>query len=295
MSSKAASPQQVRNFPLRKRTHYLCRRFGVRPRQARGQNFLINEGAATRLAETAAEPGLPIVEIGAGLGALTVPLAAYDLPLVAVEIDRDLAEALSWLLADQEQVRVLPADFLKVEPGQFVPGAAVAIGNLPYGAAGAILQKLWAPESPFQQIIVTVQREVAQRLQAQPGTKAYGPLTVFARLHTTDMEILAQLGPQSFYPAPRVSSVALVMRRREGLPEDLLDYAAMQLAIRGAFGTRRKILSNSLKIALGGEAGAAQEVLQRAGLDGNRRGETLDLAELIVLANACYQQNRGDE
>ena len=301
MSEWPESPAQVRALPLRGRTEYLLRRFDLQPRKSLGQSFLINEGAARQIAQTAAEPGRPLVEVGGGLAALTVPLAESGLPLVVVEIDRGAAEALAWLMGDLDHVRVVREDFLKVgweelaEPHPLPPLLAgeggereqplTAVGNLPYGSAGAILQKLWAPGSPCGLIVTMVQREVAERLRATPGIKAWGPLSVLAALHTEERRVVAKLGPESFLPAPKVESTVLALQRRD-LPEELRDYGAMQAAIRGAFGTRRKNLSNSLRISLRLEAETVAAVLRATRLDGSRRGETLTVNELIVLANA---------
>jgi len=328
------SPAQIRALPLRARTEWLLRRFGIRPRKALGQNFLVNEGAARRIAETAVAPGLPLLEIGGGLGALSVPLADSGLPLTVVEIDERAAEALAWLLGDLPHVRVLRADILQVDlwalaatalPGalsrqergggeETAAGVAVAregvtgvlagpspsdrrpatggsalltaVGNLPYSSTGAILQRLWAPDSPCGRIVVTVQREVAERLRAEPGSKAWGPLSVLAALHTEGRQVLARLSPESFLPAPKVESTALMMERRVTPPAGLPNWEAVGRALRGAFGARRKTLSNSLRFGLQLEPGQVRAVLHRAGLEGRRRGETLDLEELLALARA---------
>jgi 16S rRNA (adenine1518-N6/adenine1519-N6)-dimethyltransferase len=134
-----------------------------------------------------------------------------------------------------------------------------------------------------------VQREVAARLRADPGTKAWGPLSALAALHTQERRVVARLGPESFLPAPKVESTVLLMQRRVGLPEGLRDYEAFRAAIRGAFGTRRKNLGNSLKISLRLEPATVAGVLRAARIDGSRRGETLALEELIRLANALEE------
>lgn len=401
------SPAEIRALPLRARTEWLRRRFGLRPRKTLGQNFLVNEGAARRLAEAAVEPGLPLLEIGGGLGALSVPLADSGLPLTVVEIDEKAAEALQWLLGDLPQVRVVRADILQADLWDFAEGAApaeqaclpvqrsgwvqtgedtcpastggasaacataeggqagspphangqagspphadgqagspphagveskprataevaaapeetagpvsssgfrlstfgfrlptsaspllTAVGNLPYSSAGAILQRLWAPDSPCGRIVVTVQREVAERLQAEPGSKAWGPLSVLAALHTEKRRVIARLSPQSFVPPPKVESSALVMERRLTPPVGLPEWGAVERALRGAFGTRRKTLSNSLRFALQLEPAQVSAILQRAGLDGKRRGETLSLEELLALARALREVEAGPD
>ncbi len=303
MREWSESAEEVRALPLRARTEYLLRRFGLQPRKSLGQSFLINEGAARQIAQIAAEPRQPLVEVGGGLGALTVPLAAAGLPLTVVEIDEGGAAALAWLTEDLDNVRVVQEDFLRVEwetlaeptalPLSLVErrvseGSVTAVGNLPYNSAGAILQRLWARESPCDRIVVMVQREVAERLRAAPGSKAWGPLSVLAALHTQEREVRARLGPGSFWPAPRVESTVLCLQRRLRLPEALVDYAAVAEVLRAAFGSRRKRLSNSLRLSLGLEPTAADEILRRAGLDGGRRGETLSLDEIIDLANAIH-------
>ncbi len=423
MSRPSESPAEIRGLPLRPRTEWLRRRFGLRPRQALGQNFLVNEGAARRLAEAAVEPGLPLLEVGGGLGALSVPLAESGLPLTVVEIDEKAAEALDWLVGDLAHVRVVCADILQVDLRTLAKGAApaaqaslsvqragwaqagedtcptntggasgarvtaeggqagslpyagaeagnllqeggqagslpyasgqagspphasgqagslpyagtaskpcgiaegevaatpersagavspsgfrlstfdlrlppsaspllTAVGNLPYSSGGAILQRLWAPDSPCGRIVVTVQREVAERLRAEPGSKAWGPLSVLAALHTEGTRIIARLSPESFVPAPKVESTALVMERRRTPPAGLPNWEAVGRALRGAFGTRRKTLSNSLRFALQLAPAQVTGILNRAGLDGRRRGETLSLEELLALARALRE------
>ena len=290
MKVTADTPAQVRDLPLRARTEYLLRRFGVHARKSLGQNFLTNEGAAKRLAEAACAPGEALVEIGGGLGALTVPLAASGLPLKVVEIDPSLARVLVWLTADLSNVEVLVGDFLKLPPEALWPRPAVAVGNLPYLSAGAILQHAWALDSPYSLIVATVQREVADRLRTGPGTKAYGPLSVLAAVHTRDIAVVAQMSPESFEPIPGVESTALSFVRNEALPPALEDPDSLNLAIRGAFGGRRKTLLNSLKMSLHWDKPTAEEVLREAHLDGKRRGETLELAELLTLANAIHHR-----
>lgn len=276
----------MRELPLRARTDYLLRRFGLRPRKSLGQNFLINEGAARRLAQAATVAGWPVLEIGGGLGALTVPLAASGVPLRVVEIDAALAEVLRWLTSDLPHVAVTEGDALELGAEDFPEAPATAIGNLPYLSGGAILQALWAEEAPFRRIVATVQREVAERLRAAPGTKAYGPLSVLAAAHLSAVEVLAQLGPGSFLPPPTVSSTALLLSRRRERPPGLSSYVALDLAVRGAFSARRKTLENSLKLTYSWDATTVAEVLGEVSLDGKRRGETLNLAELVALGEA---------
>ncbi|HEY3398683.1 MAG TPA: 16S rRNA (adenine(1518)-N(6)/adenine(1519)-N(6))-dimethyltransferase RsmA [Armatimonadota bacterium] len=288
MSTLTDTPQQVRDLPLPARNEYLLRRFDLAPRKSLGQNFLINEGATERISEAAAAPGEPLLEIGGGLGALTVPLSRTGLPLTVVEFDAGAGAALAWLLGDLPHVRLIQQDFMRLDLAETMPHPCTAAGNLPYQAGTAILQKLWAPGSPCRLIVAMVQKEVADRLRTGPGSKAYGPLSLLAALHVEEIRVVSQLGPESFSPPPKVNSTVLSMRRREGFPEGVQNYDSMLAAIRGAFGSRRKTLANSLRLTLGLTPEQVVTVLRRARLDGRRRGETLTLAEFIQLGNSLY-------
>ena len=284
------SAPEVRELPLRARTDYLLRRFRLRPRKSLGQNFLVNEGAAQRLAQTAVAAGLPMVEIGGGLGALTVPLVESGQPLKVVEIDAALAQVLGWLTGDLPHVEVILGDFLELAPERLWPEPAVAVGNLPYLSASAILQRLWEPRAANALSIAMMQREVADRLRATTGTKAYGPLSVLARAHLSEIAVLAQLGPGSFVPAPEVRATALKMLP---CPDGPPDMELLDLALRGAFSGRRKTLLNSLKMSKNWDKETTEEVLRKAGLDGQRRGETLELAELLALGRAMARHEKN--
>jgi 16S rRNA (adenine1518-N6/adenine1519-N6)-dimethyltransferase len=265
------------------------------PRRRRfGQHFLSPEWAQKVVRGIAPAPGDAFLEIGPGTGALTLPLAASGAPILAVEIDRDLAAHLATRVP--ANVTLMTADFLQQDVIPFLtglepqrpPGSATRVarrvrivGNLPYNLSSPILFRLidlYRQHGLFADATLMVQREVAERLAARPGTKAYGTLTVSAQVHTRITPLL-QLPPGAFRPAPRVHST--VVRLEFGPPSvRILDEALFDRLVRALFGARRKMLGNALKQF--DPRGA--DVLARSGLDGRRRPETLEVAEFGRLA-----------
>jgi len=283
----ASESKLVAAWPAAKRTAWLLRHFGLNPRKSLGQNFLVDDHHIARLVEaTLAGAPRQVVEIGGGLGALTVPLAQAGVALTVYEVDRRLAQVLQWLTEGMENVRVVAADVLqvKLEGGREV----VAVGNLPYYVTTPILEHLFNASPPFGALVVTVQQEVGERIRARPGTKAYGPLTLWCRFYAASIEVIGRLPATVFRPRPKVDSLALRMVLRRKPPAEVADAASFFAAVQGALGHRRKTLLNSLRAdaRLQLPAGREAEVVKRAGLDGKRRGETLDFEEFVRLGNA---------
>lgn len=278
---------------LASRTRELLQRHGLRPRKSFGQNFLLSEGKVRLLAEAAVglAPGALVVEIGPGLGALTVALAQAGARVVACELDRWLEPPLREVLALWPQVTVHFADFLQVDLAELTGGQPfVAAGNLPYQITSPLLEKVLA-EPGCRGLVVTVQREVADRLRATPGSKAYGPLTLFARCFCEPPQVLCQLPPGDFLPPPGVQSTALRLVRRDRPPFARPGVPMFLRTVRAAFNHRRKSLQAGLPLAtvLGATREQVAGALLQADLDGGRRAETLDLDELARLAEALEQ------
>jgi 16S rRNA (adenine1518-N6/adenine1519-N6)-dimethyltransferase len=266
---------------------------GVRKRF--GQHFLAPEWAQKVVRAIAPEPGDVFLEIGPGAGALTLPLAATGAPILAIEIDRDLAAALAARVPGN--VTLMTADFLKTDVLPFLAGLEPqrppertlqnqprrlrAVGNLPYNLSSPIMFRLidlHRRHGVLSDAILMVQREVADRLTARPGTKAYGVLTVSAQMHAR-LHRLLDLPPGAFRPVPRVHSS--VVRMEFGPPAArVVDEALFDRLVRALFGARRKVLANALKQF----DPRGPEVLARSGLDGRRRPETLQVTELARLA-----------
>ena len=281
---------------LAARTRDLLRRHGLRPRKSLGQNFLIHGGKARRIAEAALEAAEQleaplIIEIGPGLGALTVPLAQSGRRVVAFEIDEWLEPALQELVGEMPQVTVRREDFLHADLGPVADGQPyVAAGNLPYQITAPLLEKLF--DDPLcRALIITIQKEVADRLSGQPGSRDYGPLTLFCRYHVEQIETIVRLSPGDFLPPPKVDSLALRLIKRQAPPFDEPDAEQFSRTVRAAFIHRRKSLLAGLTHAPQLDLSREQVAgaLLQAGLDGQRRAGTLTMEELARLALAVEQ------
>jgi 16S rRNA (adenine1518-N6/adenine1519-N6)-dimethyltransferase len=260
----------------------------VRPSKSLGQNFLVDPNLAAKLVGAAMELApRRVVEIGPGLGALTVLLAQTGLPVVCFEKDRRLQAPLQELMAPFPNFQLVVGDFLCADLSGTVDEQTVVVGNLPYYVTTPILERLWNLQPPLRGMVVTVQREVAQRLRARPGSAEYGSLTVFAAYCLERLEVVAQLPPSVFAPQPGVSSTALRMVPRRQRLEGARSEEWFFRGLRAAFGYRRKTLAQALATGLKGlNRETAAEILERAGIREGVRGEKLGLEEFVALGNA---------
>ena len=255
-------------------------RHGLDAKKALGQNFLLDLNLTARIARQAGRlEGVEVLEIGPGPGGLTRALLAAGANVVAIERDERCLPALEEIAARYPgMLKVLQADALKTDMAALVSPGAKIVANLPYNIATPLLTGWLAAEPwpPFYaSMTLMFQREVAERIVAQPGDDAYGRLAVLAnwRCHT---EIAFDISPRAFTPPPKVtSSVVNLVPRETPLPCDL---RALERVTAAAFGQRRKMLRQSLK-PIGGAA-----LLEKAGIDGERRAETLSVAEFVTLA-----------
>jgi 16S rRNA (adenine1518-N6/adenine1519-N6)-dimethyltransferase len=270
-----------------------------RPRKRFGQHFLQDAWARKVVDAIDPRPGDVFLEIGPGEGALTLPLAARGVPIVAVEIDRDLARALAPRVPPS--VMIVTADILATDVVPFLTGLAPqstaqaarsttgepltpryrVAANLPYNISTPVLFKLieiQRADGLFHDATLMLQKEMADRLAAGAGSRETGVLSIMAALDA-DVKRLMRLPPGAFRPAPKVhSAVVQLLFRRHGLR--IPDEALFERMVQAMFGQRRKTILNALK-AFDRSAGA---VLALAGIDGRRRAETLQLAELARLA-----------
>ena len=271
----------------------------VRARKRFGQHFLEPAWVEKVVRAIDPQPTDAFIEIGPGRGALTRPLAARSKSIVAYEIDRDLAADLE--RTAPPNVRILEADFLQAlvavgkldEPDAAGDASAQrlrAAGNLPYNVASPIMFRLvemYAAGVPLVDATVMLQREVAERLLARPGTKDYGVLTVLIR-HSADVARLLTLPPGAFRPAPKVQS-ALVRLRFHAPDPPVRDAAVFAALVQAVFTRRRKTLANAMEAYGNCGAATAKRALERAEIDGRRRPETLTIAEFATLADAVAQ------
>jgi 16S rRNA (adenine1518-N6/adenine1519-N6)-dimethyltransferase len=240
---------------------------------------------AERIAALVPDPAEPVVEIGPGLGALTLPLARSGRRLVAVELDLRLADHVERLLMEHPASRVARGDILAERIETLMPGESqvTVVGNLPYAITSPALQWVLDQAPRVRRALVMVQREVAERLTAPPGEKRYGPLTVFVALGAS-VRAEFRVSPGAFHPRPDVESVLLALTPR-AYPGTTADERERALRVaRASMGTRRKTLQNALAHGLGGTAAEAAERVRAAGIDPRRRGETLSIEELLAVA-----------
>jgi len=266
----------------------------VRARKRFGQHFLEPAWVTKLVNAIGARPEDAFVEIGPGRGAITRPLSARVTRLLAIEVDRDLAAAL--VAEALPAVTVLEADVLDVDLAAAIarwqgapldPASPVRIvGNLPYNISSPILFKLLALAAATGGVTdatLMLQREVADRLIASPGTREYGVLAIQAALHADVTRVLA-LPPGAFRPPPKVSSAVVRLAFRPPRVA-VTDEAVLVGLVRSVFTQRRKTLNNALKPFADARGRNAVEALSAAGLDGRRRPETLQLVELARLAD----------
>jgi 16S rRNA (adenine1518-N6/adenine1519-N6)-dimethyltransferase len=271
----------------------LLRRRGLSPNKRRGQNFLIDANVLARVADAAElRPEEGVLEIGPGLGALTLALAERAGKVLAVEVDSGLYRALTdETLTGVDNVRVLHADFLDLNLSEVVPselgsGRHPVVANIPYSITSPLVVRLLEARELFDRIVLMVQKEVADRLLAAPGTSDYGSLTLFLHLFA-DARRVAAVPRRAFLPAPDVDSaivrldVLVEPRFAEIAPERYL------AVVHSAFRQRRKNLANALTgPPLSWSREEARAALHAAGIDPMRRGETLSPQEFAALAGA---------
>ncbi len=256
--------------------------FNIQFNKKFGQNFITDKNL---LAAIAADAGVTkddvVLEIGAGAGTLTAALADRAKEVIAYEIDENLRSVLSVTLQNKANVTVVYEDFMRsTRP---IPSPFKVVANLPYYVTTPILMRLLEGEVRPESVTVMVQKEVAERLVAKPGTEEYGAITASVDL-VANAKITRIVGRQNFTPPPNVdSAVVRVDLTDKGYSEK--EIAAARKLIRAAFNMRRKTLSNALAGALGGKDRAAT-VIEKAGFSPSVRGETLSAADFIRLVKA---------
>jgi 16S rRNA (adenine1518-N6/adenine1519-N6)-dimethyltransferase len=263
-------------------------RHGLRAQRSRGQNFLVDEVLAARLVDLAGvEAGGAVLEIGTGLGVLTRALAARAARVVTLEVDAGIVRALRAEAALPANVELVHADALRADLASLLERLgrpARVVANLPYSISAPVLRRLLDLRDRLVDWSVMLQREVARRLVAPPGSRDYGSLGVLHGL-VVRVEPKLELPPGCFYPVPRVRSSFL---RFAPLAEPLVapgELAAVETILRRAFGMRRKTLANALrKLAASPESLA--RALDQAGIDRLARAEQLPAARFVALARA---------
>lgn len=256
----------------------------MRPSKALGQNFLHNRRIVERIADAAElTPNDLVVEVGPGLGILTQELAKRAGAVIAIELDRRLAAYLRETFTDGP-VTIVEADILTVDLDSLVGGQPyTVVANLPYSVAAAAIQRLLEAPTPPKRMVVMVQREVAERIAAQPPQMSI--LAVAVQLYA-EPKVLFRVSPGSFVPRPKVDSAVI---RIDLKPEPPVSGAARDTffrLVRAGFGQRRKRLANALADGLDQPKAEVEALLSRAGVDPDRRAETLSVAEWLAVHEA---------
>ena len=277
LESVIASPEVV---------HYICKRFDIKMSKKLGQNFLIKCGIVDEIVHAAElTPGEPVLEVGPGIGTLTQGLAQSGADVTAIELDRRLLEVLDTTLASYDNVRIIHGDVLKLDvPSIMNHKPFKVVANLPYYITTPIIMSLLESKLPIERLVVMVQKEVALRMVAKPGTKDYGALSVAVQYYT-EPDIVLDVPPKSFLPAPAVTSSVIRCVLRDKPPVDVIDEKLFFRVVKAGFAQRRKTFSNTMKTT-GLSKDRIEELLAKANIDGQRRGETFTLQEFADVANA---------
>ena len=274
----------------------LLRRHGFHFSKSLGQNFLTAAWVPERIADSAELDGQTgVVEVGPGLGCLTEQLSLRAGKVLAIEADQSLRPVLKETLAGRDNVELLFGDALKQDLAALVreklPGLRpVVCANVPYNGTSPLLTAFLEADC-FETVTVMIQREVAKRICAGPGTADYGAFGVFVQWHC-ETELLFDVPPSCFVPQPKVTSSVIRLRRRAAPPAPVRDEALMFRIVRAAFNQRRKTLANAMCAGVEGlDKERAEQVLLACGFDPRIRGERLDIGGFAKIADEISEGN----
>jgi 16S rRNA (adenine1518-N6/adenine1519-N6)-dimethyltransferase len=277
-----------------RRTREILDQYGFSFKKSLGQNFLIDTNILRKIvdaAEISAETGA--IEIGPGIGALTEQLARRAKKVVAFEIDQRLLPILADTLSPYENVRIIHQDVLKADIHQVITDEftnvtdIMVVANLPYYVTTPIIMKLLTDRLPIRGMVVMLQKEVADRLAAKPGTKDYGSLSIAVQYYT-EAEVVMTVPRTVFIPQPNVDSAVIRLTKRKQPPVGVNDEAFFFQVVRASFAQRRKTILNNLVNNLPNGKTLKEQIehaLANASIDPRRRGETLTMEEFAALSN----------
>lgn len=278
----------------------LKERHGFRFSKSLGQNFLTDKNIIDHIIEDSLiEENDLVIEIGPGIGTLTAEAAQVAAKVIAIEIDKGLIPILKETLRGYDNVTVLNQDVLKTDLKALIQehdcgGKVRIIGNLPYYITTPIIMKILEDQVPADSITAMMQKEVADRIKAAPGSKIYGALSVAVQYYCTVEQILS-VPREVFVPQPKVDSAVLRMDVRREHPVGLTDERVFFQCIKAGFEQRRKTLLNSLTGTAGLSKERIREILTAAEIDPARRPETLDLCEFAVIANLMVDYTKDHQ
>jgi 16S rRNA (adenine1518-N6/adenine1519-N6)-dimethyltransferase len=260
----------------------------IRPRKSLGQSFIKDQKVLERMwkiAELSKED--EVLEIGAGLGALTLFLGERLRRVIAIEKDKRLLEKLKQAVSHLKNIEIISGDALRIDLRGFYKGNKIkVVSNLPYSVSSPILIKLLDERGIFSLLVLMLQREVGERITASPGGRQYGSISVLMQTYM-DASIELRVSPEAFWPRPKVQSVVVKLRPLPSPRIPILDEKLFKKIVRAAFSSRRKMLANSLCSLFPKEK--IEEVLKTSGIDGKRRAETLSLEEFGRLTEQAFK------
>lgn len=286
------------NLKSAKTVHELLIKHKVAPHKQLGQNFLIDQNALEAIANGVETKGKAILEIGPGLGTLTQQLATRANCVVAVEIDKGFLPILEETLAGFSNVQIVHEDIMKADLNilhQKLGGGAFNVcANLPYYITTPIIMRLFESDLPIDQMCFLIQKEVADRIGAQPGNKQYGSLSIAVQYYA-DIEVVAKVSPSCFIPPPKVESVAIRLTKRP--PNiDLQDVHFFFQVTRGAFAMRRKTFANNIAAMFAQiKREDVQEMLLNEGIRPDIRAEALTLNQFARLSESLLKKMQNSE
>lgn len=257
---------------------------GIHPSRRLGQSFLVDQGTAGRIAVAGGvAPGDTCLEIGPGLGALTEQLAKSASRVIAVEVDGRFAELLRERFADQPAVNIVHSDFLALDLPELAGGPVRVVANIPYSITTPIIERLIRGKGIVRGAALLVQREVAERIAAGPGSRDYSSLSVFCQLHST-VRVAFTVSRRLFVPVPDVDSALLILDPRDtGITPE--QERRVEHVVQAGFAQRRKTLVNSLSRMLPAAKEDVARALARAGIPDAVRAEDVDVAGFVRLAD----------
>ncbi|UFJ43399.1 16S rRNA (adenine(1518)-N(6)/adenine(1519)-N(6))-dimethyltransferase RsmA [Brevibacillus humidisoli] len=286
-------PSQSKDIATPSRTRELLEKYGFSFKKSLGQNFLVDPNILHSIVSAAdLSKEKAAVEVGPGIGALTERLCRAAGRVLAIEIDQRLLPILEDSLSPYDNVQVVHGDVLKLDLhrllAEYLPDCSriSVVANLPYYVTSPILMKLLEERLPLEHIVVMIQKEVADRIAAQPGSKDYGSLSVAVQFYA-EAEVTMTVPANVFIPKPNVDSAVLKLSLRERPAVEVADEKLFFRVVRASFAQRRKTLYNNLLHNLFGKENREQvtALLMAVDLDPMRRGETLSLAEFARLTN----------
>lgn len=280
------------------RTKQIVSKYRFSFKKSLGQNFIIDSNILKRMIEQShIDKSCNVIEIGPGIGSLTEQLALHANHVIAFEIDERLKPILTETLGEYSNINIVYEDILKANINDIIDHYfnddkdIRIVANLPYYITTPILLKLLHDQLQVKSITVMIQKEVAERMAAKPGTKAYGSLTIAIQYYT-EAHIMMDVPKTVFIPQPNVISSVLHLELRDYPPVNVHNEEQFFSIVRASFQQRRKTLRNNLIAFFGERYNKEQldEKLKEAEIDGSRRGESLDLSEFARLANVFYEQ-----